>query len=59
MKYVWLSDPDKLMLWAASTTAFFGFCQCGEIITGSDNKFDPYSHLSFKTRPQITFQLHP
>ena len=51
MKSVWLSeksDPDNLMLWAASTTAFFGFCRSGEVTTGSDDKFDPHIHLSFK-----------
>ena len=62
MKSVWLSeksDPDNLMLWAASTTAFFGFCRSGEVTTGSDDKIDPHTHLSLKTWQLITLQLHP
>ena len=51
MKSVWLSekpDPDKLMLLAASITAFFGLCRYGEVTIGSDNILDPQSHLSIK-----------
>ena len=50
IKSVWLSKkstPDKLMLWAASTTAFFGFCRSGEITVSSADSYDPQSHLSF------------
>ena len=51
MKEVWFpskSEPlyDSLMLWAAATTAFFGFCRSGEITTPSENKYDPNVHLS-------------
>ena len=46
MKGVWFpfkSEPsyDNLMQWAASTTAFFGFCRSGEITTSSENSYDP------------------
>ena len=46
MKRVWFpsdtnSSYDNLMLWAASTIAFFGFCRSGEITTPSDNSYDP------------------
>ena len=52
MKGVWFpskSEPsyDNLMLWAASTTAFFGFCRSGEITTSSENSYDPNVHLSY------------
>ena len=38
---------DNLMLWAASTTAFFGFCHSGGITTPSENSYDPNIHLSY------------
>lgn len=50
LKLVWLSKktiPDKLMLWAASTTAFFGFFRSGEITVNPDGSYDPHSHLSY------------
>ena len=52
MKRVWFpsdtnSSYDNLMLWAASTIAFFGFCHSGEITTPSDNSFEPHIHLSY------------
>ncbi len=34
------------MLWAACTTAFFGFFRLGELTTPSDITFDPATHLS-------------
>ena len=51
MKGMWFpskSEPlyDSLMLWAATTTAFFGFCRSGEITTPFENKYDPSVHLS-------------
>ena len=52
LKRVWFpyeTEPsyDNLMLWAASTTAFFGFCHSGEITTPSENSYDPSIHLSY------------
>ena len=50
IKYVWLpkdAPPDRLMLWAAPTTAFFGFCRSGEVTISSEGSYDPQSHLSF------------
>ena len=47
IKSAWLSAPDKLILWAAFTTAFFGFCRSGEIIMSLEGTHDPQSHLSF------------
>ena len=38
---------DNLMLWAASTIAFFSFCRSGEITTPSDNSYGPNIHLSY------------
>ena len=35
------------MLWAASTTCFFGFMRAGEIIVPSQEAYDPTAHLSF------------
>ena len=40
------SDPDTIMLWAACTTAFFGFCRIGEISVLSLTTFDPTTHLT-------------
>ena len=50
MKEVWFPPKseslyDSLMSWAATTTAFFGFCRSGEITTPSE-KNDPRVHLS-------------
>ena len=61
------APPDRLMLWAASTTAFFGFCQSGEVTVSSEGSYDPQSHLSFSdlavdqsTDPSmISILLHP
>ena len=50
IKSVWLpneSSPDKLMLWAASTTAPFGFCHSGEITISTERAYNPQTHLSF------------
>ena len=52
MKEVWFiskseSSYDNLMLWAASTTVFFGFCHSGKITTPSENNYDPSIHLSY------------
>ena len=35
------------MLWAASTTAFFGIRRSSEITTPSENSYDPNVHLSY------------
>ena len=34
------------MLWAACTTAFFGFCRIGEVTVLSLTTFDPTTHLT-------------
>ena len=50
IKAVWLSkgvSADRLMLWAASTTAFFGFCRSGEVTVSSESSYDPQTHLSY------------
>ena len=41
------SDPDMLMIWAASSVCFFGFLRAGELTVPSDKEFDPASHLCF------------
>ena len=45
---VWLEHPtyNNIMLWAACTTTFFGFCRSGEITVESASKFVPQIHLS-------------
>ena len=40
------SDVDYIMLWAACSTAFFGFFRLGELTVPSDTAFDPSRHLS-------------
>ena len=66
MKRVWFpfeAKPsyDNLMLWEASTTAFFGFCHSGEITTPSENSYDPNVHLSYRDittdNPKINVHL--
>lgn len=42
------TDPDKIMLWAVCTTAFFGFFRMGELTVPTSSAFDPSSHLSLK-----------
>ena len=39
-------DKDKIMLWAAFTTCFFGFMRSGEISLGNDSPFDPTRDLT-------------
>ena len=39
------------MLWAASTTAFFDFCQSGEVTLSSESSYDPQTHLSYSDLP--------
>lgn len=47
LRAVWLEHPtyNNIMLWAACTTTFFGFCRSGEITVESESKFDPQVHL--------------
>ena len=50
IKTVWLSKgvtANRLMLWAAATTAFFGFCHSGEVTVNSESSYDPNTHLSY------------
>ena len=39
---------DQKMLWAASLTAFFGFCRSGEITLPQDGGYDSGIHLSYR-----------
>jgi len=57
-------DFDIIMLWAASTTCFFGFMRAGEITVPSQDAYDPTAHLSFNdiavdahTNPTVT-EIH-
>ena len=49
LRPVWLEQPtfNSIMLWAACTTTFFGFCRSGEVTVECESKFDPQIHLSF------------
>jgi len=50
LRCVWdnsADDFDIIMLWAASTTCFFGFMRAGEITVPSQDAYDPTAHLSF------------
>ena len=50
MRQVWVQsgeDFNHIMLWAASTTCFFGFMRAGEITVPSQGAYDPSAHLSF------------
>jgi len=50
LKGVWMSGTptfNDIMLWAAATTTFFGFCRSGEITVESESNYDPLVHLSF------------
>ena len=40
------SQPDKIMLWAACCTCFFGFLRSGEVTVPSQKDYDPEAHLS-------------
>ena len=49
LRRVWdnsADDFDIIMLWAASTTCFFGFMRAGEITVPSQDAYDPTAHLS-------------
>lgn len=49
LRRVWLADYptfNNIMLWARSTTTFFGFCRSGEVTVECESKFDPQVHLS-------------
>ena len=40
------SQPDKIMLWAACCTCFFGFLKSGEVTVPSQKDYDSEAHLS-------------
>ena len=52
-----LAQADKIMLWAAVTTAFFGFLRSSEYVSPQIQKFDPDTTLCFEDvsyrRPNI------
>ena len=52
IKAYWQQDPpsqDRIMLWAAFLTCFFGFFQSGEICTEKSESFDPSAELSVES----------
>ena len=50
MKQSWerLSNPEKLVLWAISCKAFFGFFRLGELLLDSPTSFDLKRHLAWR-----------
>lgn len=49
LREVWEKEnnhPDKIMLWAACCTCFFGFLRSGEVTVRSQKEYDPEAHLS-------------
>ena len=40
------TDNEKVMLWAAFLTAFFGFMRSGELCSHTSKDFDPASVVS-------------
>ena len=53
MRGVWVQEVapptfDQRMLWAASLTAFFGFCRSGEVTIGNGSTYDADVHLSIR-----------
>ena len=51
IKTVWVGGTsesyDNTILWAASLTTFFSFCQAGETTVPTEDSYDPNSHLSY------------
>ena len=43
-----LPHHDKLMLWAAVTTGFFGFLRCSEYVSPQTRQYDPDTTLCFE-----------
>lgn len=41
------SHPDKVLIWAVASAAFFGFCRLGELLVKAPNKYNPRTHLSW------------
>ena len=49
IRAVWERDAkdfDKIMLWAACCTCYFGFLRSGEVCVPSAKEYDPSAHLS-------------
>ena len=47
-----IPKADQIMLWAAATTAFFGFLRSSEYVSAQTSKFDPDTTLCFE---DVTF----
>ena len=41
------SHPDKVLVWAIASVAFFGFFRLGELLTETPTKYDPRWNLSW------------
>ena len=41
------ANPEKLVLWAVSASAFFGFFRLGELLLDSPSRFNPATHLAW------------
>ena len=58
------NHPERIVMWAIGSTAFFGFFRLGELLIGSEGAFDPAVHLAWgdvaidsRTNPQM-IQIH-
>ena len=47
LKQLQSNYPERIVMWAIGSTAFFGFFRLGELLIGSEGAFDPAVHLAW------------